>query len=53
MVEPNIIYTKACNDGTISLFNRKQITKSASRIEVLGTVDELNAALGAARKTTL
>ena len=53
MVEPNIIYTKTGDDGTTSLFNSKRITKSASRIEVLGTVDELNAALGAVRKTTL
>ena len=48
MVELNIIYTKTGDDGTTSLANSERINKSAPRIEALGTVDELNAAISVA-----
>ena len=43
------IYTKTGDDGSTSLFGGKRVQKFNRRIEAYGTVDELNAALGAAR----
>ncbi len=43
------IYTKTGDDGTTGLFGGRRIPKDALRIEVYGTVDELNAQLGVVR----
>ena len=43
------IYTRTGDDGTTGLLGPGRVRKSAPRIEAYGTVDELNAALGAAR----
>ncbi|MBU2494483.1 MAG: cob(I)yrinic acid a,c-diamide adenosyltransferase [Bacteroidetes bacterium] len=42
------IYTKTGDKGTTSLFGGKRVDKDDLRIETYGTVDELNALLGAA-----
>lgn len=42
------LYTKTGDKGETSLFGGKRIKKDDRRIEVYGTIDELNAALGAA-----
>jgi cob(I)alamin adenosyltransferase len=47
------IYTKAGDDGTTGLLGRKRVAKDDARIEAYGTVDELNAVLGAARSVGL
>ena len=46
--DKNILYTGFGDKGTTTLFDCKQtrISKSASLIEALGSVDELNAYLG-------
>jgi cob(I)alamin adenosyltransferase len=42
------IYTKTGDDGTTSLGGGERVPKDALRVEAFGTVDELNAVLGAA-----
>lgn len=42
------IYTKTGDDGTTGLAGGRRVPKDALRVETYGTVDELNASLGAA-----
>ena len=42
------IYTKTGDTGETSLFGGKRLIKDSVRVEVYGTIDELNASLGAA-----
>ncbi|MDQ2798239.1 MAG: cob(I)yrinic acid a,c-diamide adenosyltransferase [Armatimonadota bacterium] len=42
------IYTKTGDDGETSLYGGRRVLKNAVRVETYGTVDECNAALGAA-----
>lgn len=42
------IYTKTGDDGTTGLFGGQRVLKSSLRIEVYGTVDELNSVIGLA-----
>jgi cob(I)alamin adenosyltransferase len=42
------IYTRTGDDGTTGLFGPGRVIKSSPRVEAYGSVDELNAALGAA-----
>lgn len=42
------IYTRAGDDGTTQLLQGARVRKDSLRLEVEGTLDELNAALGAA-----
>ncbi len=42
------IYTGGGDDGTTSLFGGERIAKHALRMELIGTIDELSAALGMA-----
>jgi cob(I)alamin adenosyltransferase len=48
MVKLNKIYTKTGDDGTTGLVSADRVSKTHPRIEAIGTVDELNAALGLA-----
>jgi cob(I)alamin adenosyltransferase len=43
------IYTRAGDDGTTGLLGAGRVRKSSARVEAYGSVDELNAHLGAAR----
>ena len=43
------IYTKTGDAGETSLFDNTRVSKADARVEAYGDVDELNAALGAAR----
>ncbi|MEN8765002.1 MAG: cob(I)yrinic acid a,c-diamide adenosyltransferase [Wenyingzhuangia sp.] len=43
------IYTKTGDEGETSLFGGKRVSKSHTRIEAYGTVDELNSYLGLLR----
>ena len=43
------IYTKTGDDGTTALFAGGRVPKTHPRVEAYGTVDELNALLGAVR----
>ncbi len=43
------IYTRTGDDGTTGLFGGGRVSKSSLRVEVYGTVDELNSVLGVAR----
>ena len=43
------IYTKTGDDGSTGLLGSGRVSKDDLRVEVYGTVDELNAALGVAR----
>jgi cob(I)alamin adenosyltransferase len=43
------IYTKTGDDGTTGLFGGGRVRKDDARVESYGTVDELNAVVGAAR----
>jgi cob(I)alamin adenosyltransferase len=45
----NRVYTKRGDSGTTSLAGGQRVPKDASRIQAYGTVDELNAFIGAAR----
>jgi cob(I)alamin adenosyltransferase len=47
------IYTRTGDDGTTALGGGQRLPKDALRIEAYGTVDELNAALGAALASSL
>jgi cob(I)alamin adenosyltransferase len=47
------IYTKTGDDGTTGLYGGGRVRKDHIRIEAFGTVDELNASLGAARTEAL
>lgn len=49
MVTLNKIYTKTGDDGTTALVGDERRVKHDLRVEAYGTVDELNAFLGAAR----
>ncbi|RAL20721.1 cob(I)yrinic acid a,c-diamide adenosyltransferase [Lujinxingia litoralis] len=53
--DPNIainrVYTRKGDAGTTRLVGGQKVMKSAARIETYGTVDELNAVVGAARQT--
>lgn len=42
----NQIYTRSGDTGTTALANGTRISKTAQRIEVLGTIDELNSCIG-------
>lgn len=46
------IYTKTGDDGTTGLFAGPRVAKDHPRIDVCGTVDELNAMLGVVRSET-
>ena len=46
------IYTKKGDGGKTSLANGIRISKSDDRIELLGTIDELNSAIGLAKVLT-
>lgn len=48
MVKLNKIYTKTGDDGTTGLATGARVRKDDLRVEVYGTVDEANAALGPA-----
>jgi cob(I)alamin adenosyltransferase len=43
------IYTRTGDDGTTGLLGPGRVSKADARIEAYGTVDELNAAIGAVR----
>jgi cob(I)alamin adenosyltransferase len=43
------IYTRTGDDGTTGLLGPGRVPKSSARVEAYGSVDELNASLGAAR----
>src|SRR5687768_6808607 len=43
------IYTRAGDDGETALFGGGRVRKDDRRIEAIGTIDELNAALGLVR----
>jgi cob(I)alamin adenosyltransferase len=47
------IYTKTGDDGTTSLFDGTRVAKTHPRVVAYGTVDELNAHLGAVRAAGL
>jgi cob(I)alamin adenosyltransferase len=52
MVRLDKIYTRGGDGGMTSLGDGSRVAKHAPRIEILGTVDEANAALGMARLHT-
>jgi cob(I)alamin adenosyltransferase len=45
------IYTRTGDDGTTGLFSGERVSKTHARVEVYGTVDEMNSVLGVARST--
>jgi len=47
----NRVYTKAGDRGQTSLAGGQRVSKDSLRIDAYGTVDELNAFIGAARQT--
>jgi cob(I)alamin adenosyltransferase len=47
------IYTKTGDAGETSLFDNSRVSKADTRVDAYGEVDELNAALGAARAAGL
>ena len=47
------LYTKTGDDGTTGLFGGGRVPKASARVAAYGTVDETNAAIGAARATRL
>jgi cob(I)alamin adenosyltransferase len=49
MVALNKIYTRTGDDGTTGLVGTERRSKADARIEAIGAVDEVNAALGMAR----
>jgi cob(I)alamin adenosyltransferase len=52
MVRLNRIYTRTGDDGTTGLVGSERRSKADARIEAIGSVDELNAAVGLARLET-
>ncbi|UAB78294.1 cob(I)yrinic acid a,c-diamide adenosyltransferase [Erythrobacter sp. SCSIO 43205] len=48
MVKINKIYTRTGDDGTTGLVDGSRLPKHAARMEAIGAVDEVNAALGLA-----
>jgi hypothetical protein len=46
------IYTKTGDAGTSTLYNMQRISKACDYFETLGDVDELNAHIGFARRTS-
>src|SRR5689334_8209353 len=50
MVRINKVYTKTGDDGTTGLVGGERVPKDDARIEAYGTVDELNATIGMARR---
>ena len=48
----NRVYTRQGDSGTTGLVGGQRVPKDDARIEAYGTVDELNAFVGAARQTT-
>src|SRR3990167_6880298 len=40
------IYTRTGDDGTTSIDGKKRVLKNTLRVEALGTIDELNCAIG-------
>ncbi|OYU14670.1 MAG: ATP:cob(I)alamin adenosyltransferase [Alphaproteobacteria bacterium PA4] len=49
MVKLNKIYTRTGDDGTTGLVDGSRRSKADPRLQVVGSVDELNAAIGLAR----
>jgi cob(I)alamin adenosyltransferase len=49
MVKLNRIYTRTGDDGTTGLATGKRRSKADLRLEAIGTVDEVNGAIGVAR----
>ena len=49
----NRVYTKKGDRGSTSLVGGQKVSKAEARIEAYGTVDELNAFVGAARQSAL
>ncbi len=49
MVRLNRIYTRTGDDGTTGLVDGSRRSKADARLQVVGSVDELNAAIGMAR----
>jgi cob(I)alamin adenosyltransferase len=49
MVKLNSIYTRTGDDGTTGLVDGSRRSKADPRLQVVGTVDEANAAIGMAR----
>lgn len=47
------IYTRTGDDGSTGLYGGGRVSKAAERVEVYGTVDELNATVGWARAAGL
>ena len=52
MVVLNKIYTRTGDEGTTALGSGERRPKYDARVEAYGTVDEANAAIGAARLST-
>ncbi len=50
MIALNRIYTRTGDDGTTGLVGKERRSKASLRIETIGSVDEVNAALGMARQ---
>lgn len=46
------VYTRTGDDGSTSLVGGERVSKSSSRVQSYGDVDELNASLGLVRKET-
>lgn len=51
MPEQSSIYTRKGDKGTTSLYGGTKVPKTASHIEVVGSLDELNASLGVVATT--
>lgn len=47
------IYTKSGDDGSTGLYGGRRVSKASMRVDVYGTIDELNACLGWARAAEL
>ena len=52
MVVLSKIYTRTGDDGTTALGSGRRVSKYDLRVEVYGTLDETNAAIGIARLHT-